>query len=227
MARTKQLELRCRTWGGKRKGAGRKPRGERAGGSHTLRARFSGTLPPTVTVRMASHVYNLRSRRCFSVVGRAIAAAAERFGVRIVQFSVQGNHVHLVVEAASNEALSRAMTGFSIRVAKGLNRVMRCEGRVLGDRYHAHVLRPPREVRRTLRYVRENFRKHAVERGESLPAGFRDPYSSSSGAIALPSPATWLLRVGWQRASSASITFGDELPRPRSARAPVRSLRRE
>ena len=91
--------------------AGRKPKGARAGVSHLLRERFARLLPIHVTMRMARHVFNLRSRRSFSIVARAIAAAAERFGMRIVQFAVLGNHVHLVVEAESNEALSRGMQG--------------------------------------------------------------------------------------------------------------------
>ncbi len=181
-------------WGGKRKNAGRKPSGERAGVSHLSRERFARTLPVHVTVRMANHVYDLRTRRCFSVIGRALVAAGDRFGVRVVQFSVQGNHVHLVVEAASSEALSRAMQGFSIRVAKGLNRLMKRDGKVLGDRYHARALRTPREVRRALRYVRENSRHHGLE------AGARDAYASPNADVALPMPATWLLRVGWRRA---------------------------
>src|SRR5450755_5039198 len=118
MRRPKQLEMSFRTWGGKRKNAGRKPRSDRAGVSHLAREHFERTLPVHVTMRVAAHVYNLRSRRSFSVIGRALAKAAVRFGVCIVRYSVQGNHVHLVVEAASHESLSRAMQGFSIRVAK-------------------------------------------------------------------------------------------------------------
>jgi putative transposase len=143
---------------------------------------------------MARHVYNLRSRRSFSVIGRALVKAAERFGVRIVMFSVQGNHVHLVVEAADTTALSRAMQGFSIRVAKGINRVMRRTGRVLADRYHGHVLRTPTEVRRAVAYVRENHRKHMNEVGQSVPRGYVDPYASSGASLDLPHPRTWLLR---------------------------------
>lgn len=189
-----QTSFRFRTWGGKRKGAGRKPNAARAGVSHRSRERFARTLPVHVTVRMAAHVYNLRSRRCFSVLGRAFSAAAERFGVRIVQFSVQGNHVHVVVEAASNAALSRAMQGFSIRVARGLNRVMKRDGKVIGDRYHAHALRTPREVRRALAYVRDNARKH------ELATASRDEYTSPRPDVVLPTPQTWLLRKGWKRA---------------------------
>ena len=191
----KQLPFRFRTRGGKRKNAGRKPNGVRAGVSHLARERFARLLPVHVTVRVAHHVYNLRSQRCFSVLARAFGAAAERFEMRIVQFSVQGNHIHLVVEAGSNEALAQAMKGFSVRVARGLNHVMNRRGRVLGDRYHAHVLRTPTEARRAVRYVRRNGVKHGtVARAE------HDTYASHAAAISLPSPHSWLLRDGWRRA---------------------------
>ncbi len=187
--------MKFRSWGGKRKGAGRKPNGPRAGVSHLARERFARLLPVHVTVRFAEHVYNLRSRRCFSVLARAFAAAAERFGVRIVQFSVQGNHVHLVVEAESTDALARAMKGFSVRVARGLNRLMRRRGRVMGDRYHAHVLRTPTEARRALRYVRDNGVKHGT-----VAQSRDDAYASHTAIVDLPMPHTWLLRAGWRRA---------------------------
>ena len=147
-------------------------------------------------MRMGRHVYNLRSRRAFSVVGRAASVAAERFGMRIVQFAALGNHMHLVVEAASTEALSRAMQGFSIRVAKGLNKMMHKRGRVLGDRYHARPLRTPTEARRAVAYVRNNHRKHMAQIGEPLPARYVDPYASDGAGVALPAPRSWLLRSG-------------------------------
>jgi REP element-mobilizing transposase RayT len=179
--------------GGKRPNAGRKPAGARAGVSHARRERLARRLPVHVTVRMARHVYNLRSRRSFSVVGRAIGIAAERFGVRIIEFSVQGNHMHLVVEAAAHEALSRAMQGFSIRVARDLNAMMKRAGRVFGDRYHAHVLRTPAEARRAVLYVRNNHRRHMAQVGKTVPRAYVDPFSSSGASIALPAPRTWLL----------------------------------
>jgi REP element-mobilizing transposase RayT len=146
-------------------------------------------MPLHVTLRMAPHVYNLRSRRSFRVIAAALRVGADRFGVRIIQFSVQGNHIHLVVEAPDRRALARAIQGLSIRIAKGLNRMMGRTGRVLGDRYHARVLRTPTEVRRAVHYVVENARKHAAQRGESYGPGYVDPYSSAgAGAhdLALP-----------------------------------------
>lgn len=194
-ARSRQLRLPFRPHGGKRARAGRKPVGARAGVSHAPRVRFARTFPVHVTMRVARHVYNLRSRRAFSVIARAMAKAADRFGMRIVRFSVQGNHVHLIVEALATEALSRAMQGFTIRVAKGLNKMMHKRGRVMGDRYHAHVLRTPREVRHAVRYVRENHARHTAARGARVVVTEIDRYASGGARVALPAPHTWPLRA--------------------------------
>ena len=180
--------------GGRRENAGRKPNGVEAGRPHTRRQRIERLLPVHVTVRMADHVYNLRSKRSFSIIGRAISIAADRFGVRILEFSVQGNHMHLVVEAAAHEALSRAMQGFSIRVAKGLNAMMKRRGRVLADRYFARVLDSSTDARKVVHYVRNNFRKHMAEIGKPISWQYVDPFASPSAPIELPAPRTSLLR---------------------------------
>jgi REP element-mobilizing transposase RayT len=146
---------------------------------------------------MLPHVWNLRSRRSFAVIGVSIYAAAQRFGMRLCEFSVQGNHLHLVVEAADQAALGRGMKGLGVRLARGLNRVMDGRrGKVLADRYHQHILRTPSEVKRAVSYVVHNYRKHVLERGGTLPTAFVDPYSSASRehGILLPRPHTWLLR---------------------------------
>jgi REP element-mobilizing transposase RayT len=158
-------------------------------------------MPVHVTLRMAPHVYNLRSRRSFRVIAAALRVAGDRFDVRVVQFSVQGNHIHLLVEAPDRRALARAIQGLAIRVARGLNRMMGRAGRVFDDRYHARVLRTPTEVRHGIRYVLENARKHAAQRGEIYAPGYVDPYSSAGArGVALPQAQTWLLRAGWKRA---------------------------
>jgi REP element-mobilizing transposase RayT len=167
---------------------------------HRARGEWTRPVPLHVTLRMAPHVYNLRSRRSFRVIAAALRVGGERFDVRVIQFSVQGNHIHLVVEAPNRRALARAIQGFSIRVAKGLNRMMGRSGRVFDDRYHARVLRTPTEVRHAIHYVLGNARKHAAERGETYGPGYVDPYSSAGAPdLALPPAQTWLLREGWMR----------------------------
>jgi len=48
----KQCDFVFKTWGGVRKGAGRKPVGERAGVSHRARPRIDVNLPAHVTLKM-------------------------------------------------------------------------------------------------------------------------------------------------------------------------------
>ena len=55
---------------------------------------------------------------------QCMAAARERHGLRVIEFTVLGNHLHLLVEADDDLALSRGMQGLCIRIAKALNRVM-------------------------------------------------------------------------------------------------------
>src|SRR6266545_6589911 len=135
-----QLGLVFRTWGGKRKGAGRKPSGPHVGASHLQRPALRSQMPVHVTLRMRPHVWNLRSRRSFSVIRRAILAAAQRYRMRLCAYSVQGNHVHIVVEAVDQAALAQGMQGPGVRLARGLTKLMARRGPVLAERYHAHIL---------------------------------------------------------------------------------------
>lgn len=205
-ARTpRQLGLALCTWGGQRKGAGRRPKGGAPGVPHRMRPALASRFPVHVTLRMQPEVWNLRSRRSYRVLERAFLAGAERFGLRLCAYSVQGNHIHLLIEAADRTALSRGMRGLSIRIAKGLNRMMGRKGNVLSDRYHAHILHTPTEVRRAMVYVRENQRQHRMRRGEAVSPDYVDCYASGSKECrsALPSPHTWLLREGYRRGTPA------------------------
>ena len=181
----RQREFAFSTWGGKRRGAGRPPNHARAGVSHLTRPAFAHRFPVHVTWRMDREVWNLRSRRCFSVMQRAMYAGASRFGFRLVHYAVMGNHVHLIVEAPDRVALGRAMKGLGVRIARALNRVMKRRGRVIGDRYHAHVLKTPAEVKRARTYLLTNAREHYGYR-------FADPFASQRAVV---EARTWLLRV--------------------------------
>jgi putative transposase len=207
MVRARQLGLDLQTWGGKRKGAGRKPAGARAGVPHQRRPVLSPHHPAHVTMRLLPHVWNLRSRRAFRAIGRAFASSKERNGFRLVHFSVQGNHLHLIVEARDAQRFSRGMQGLATWIARRLNQMIGRSGKVFADRFHAHVLRTPLEVARAVAYVLGNFVVHALRRGakgEKHAPRAADPYSSAGreGAALTAGPRTWLLREGWRRARS-------------------------
>src|SRR5690606_5978693 len=122
---------------------------------------------------------------------------------RVVHYSVMSNHVHLLVEADDRDALSRGLQGLATRLARAVNRFAARRGTVFADRYHARILRTPREVRNALAYVLNNARHH---RCTAMPADWIDPYSSASafdgwrtavrrGALSVPvvRARTWLL----------------------------------
>jgi REP element-mobilizing transposase RayT len=183
----KQLDLRFPTWGGRREGAGRKPKGEKKGASHKPRPLLQRRFPVHVTVRMRHHVYNLRAQRCFRPIAAAIAAARACSGMRVNHYAVLGNHIHLIVEAEGTVDLARGMQSLSIRIARRLNAVMGRAGAVFADRYFAHILKTPAEVRHAVRYVLRNAQRHYGVAGA-------DPFSSAAHPQTVAAPRTWLLR---------------------------------
>src|SRR5258708_26931564 len=161
----RQLELRPRTWGGRREGPGGKllPEGRRRV-SHLARERFEKATPVHVTLRVASYVWNLRSARSFRRIVRAFAAHRGRHLLRLIEFSVQGNHLHLVVEADSSLALSRGIQGLAIRIARALNAMMHRSRRVFADHYHSRLLRTPPALGRVTASVFGNTSHHLARR---------------------------------------------------------------
>src|SRR5439155_6896927 len=118
-----------------------------------------------VVLRVVSAVGSLRRREMYRALRQATIVAAIRERIRIVHISLQRNHVHLLVEAASKEALARGMQGFQISAARNINTVLgdkyrRRRGRVFADRYHVEVITSPTRARRALLYVLSNWRKH-------------------------------------------------------------------
>ena len=164
----------------RRKKRGR-PKKRGAGVSHLTRPALAARFPVHLTLRVRRHVWNLRSRRCFTALERAFYGGGDRFGFRLNHYTVQGNHLHFIGEATDRQSLSKGMQGLAIRMAKGLNRVMDRRGGVFADRYHGRILRTPTEVRHALHYVRH-------QRHFDRPKN--DPYTAP-----LTPPRTWLLRA--------------------------------
>ncbi|HKA88918.1 MAG TPA: transposase [Haliangiales bacterium] len=206
----------------RRRRLGRPPK--KGSGVPHLPRRVCARFPLHVTLRVQRQVWQLRSRRCFRVLERAFHAAAARFGTRLAQFSVQYNHIHLIVETRDARTLARAVQGMAIRMAKGLNRVMGRKGTVFADRYHSRPLRTPTEVRRALVYVLCSARKHLAALGHRLSPHYLDEYSSAAwftdwtlpptpppGEAPIRPPETWLLATGWRERGGGPIRR-DEMP---------------
>ena len=170
-------------------------------------------MPLHLTLRVRPDTPRLRRGRCTRVLRSCFAAGKDRFGFRLVHFSIQSNHLHLIAEADDARALARGMQGLAIRCARRLNRAVGRSGKVFTARYHLHVLRTPTEVRRALAYVLGDARKHLGVRD----AEWADPCSSAvffegwhrpvrdlrvegDGPVPVVPARSWLLTEGWQMA---------------------------
>lgn len=161
----------------------------------------------------------MRRSKEYAVVLRAFAAGCERFGFRLVEYSVLSNHIHILAEAKGREALAKGMQGLLVRLAKGLNKLWGRRGPVFSDRYHDHVLKTAREVRNALVYVLQNAKKHGVRLRLALDyfssaawfSGWREKLAMRNQPPQATSKAgTWLLKKGWRRRGLLSVF---ELPR--------------
>jgi REP element-mobilizing transposase RayT len=233
-----QKELTWRTHGGKRPGAGRPPKGSRAGQPHTPRPEHKPCNPLHITIRVGNDIPSLRKRDTYLAVREASITTARRDDFRIVHASVQGDHIHMMVEAETKDAISRGMRGFQISTAMHLNNALtrrtgkKRRGTVFPDRYHLRVLTSPRAVRHALAYVLNNWRKHGQDRyglprtwnvdpfssgvqfygwreREGMPTLFKPPITYQALWVWLPK--TWLLREGWTRHGLVST---HEVPGP-------------
>jgi putative transposase len=150
--------------------------------------------PALITLKTRRDVPSLRSSRRFAVVRAAFAAARHLHGMRVVEFSVLGEHLHLIVEADSSVSLSRGMQGLLIRIARSLNRFLGRSGNLFLDHYHSRLLHSPTEVAAAIRYVLTNAEHHF---GEAGPDWFCSIAPQSAAVRA--EPLGWLLQAGWRR----------------------------
>jgi REP element-mobilizing transposase RayT len=221
MRRPRQLaiDFPVGKWSGRKKGSGRKE-GPNPSVRHRSRKGVDERLPCHVTLKVRRGIQSLRTIGVVREIEASFRKACSRGKFRLVHYSIQDDHVHLLVEAESRRALGCGMKSIAARLARAVNRTLDRTGPVLADRYHLHVLGTPREVRNALAYVLLNARKH-WRRAAARPAGSRAPakldVASSARwfdgwhgevdrstpralqpARAVAAARTWLLRRGWR-----------------------------
>jgi putative transposase len=221
-----QQELRFRTHGGRRERAPTAIVHQRRGAPHRARPLHDKSRPVHVTMRRARRLPSLRKQTLFLAIRRALPKTAREW-FRVVHFSVQADHIHMVVEGDDKVSLSRGLAGLSIRLARAINRVAGRRGQVFSERYHARALGSPREVRHCLVYVLLNFRKHLNRPAGVDPAssGFwfhgwkarasgRPPGWDDDEPVPVQPARTWLARKGWERHGLIDLS---ERPKPEAA----------
>jgi len=213
------LDLRRRTHGGAREGAGRKKKQGQHDSPHRARPKVRSYHPNHVVMRVVKGVPKLRQGRAYRAVRRVLVKCLGREDFRVCHLSIQANHLHFIVEATDRDALSAGMRRLNILVARALNRELGRRGKLFAFRYHATQIRSPRQARSAVAYVLNNWRRHREDEGcERASVARLDPYSSAlsfdgwtRGAYKVPedftplpvsAPETWLLRVGWKKYGS-------------------------
>ncbi len=211
--------------GGKRPGAGRPPKGNKALVGHRRRGEIKAYLPHHVTLRVAPQVRWLRTPKAHRAIRNALAAVLDRaHEFRIVHYSIQGNHVHLLCEASGKRALGNGVRAFEVSAARQLNREMGREGQVFPDRYHVETIDSVRQVCHALSYVLNNWRKHEQDGGVvGMYDGKIDPFSSGVvfvgwkertrpvevpegyGAPPVSMAESWYLTVGYKLGPPVSV----------------------
>ncbi len=177
---------------------------------HRPRPALASKFPVHVTLKVRPAAPYLRRGVCFRTIRGAFVAGRAKDGFRLVHFTVQGNHLHFICEAADKERLARGMQGLAILIAKRLNSKLGRKGKLFAQRYHARILRTPTEVRNALIYVLNNARRHdarlAPDWVDPLSSaaffdGWRLPYydrQSRDGPPPVEPAHTWLLTTGWR-----------------------------
>ena len=168
-----QLEMNLRRPPKKKRGRPVSYAGRDARVPHRERPRFTRRAVVGITLRLVDGLPSLRSKRFVVKLRAAFEGGCDKQGFRICQFSIQGNHLHLVCEADNHVALAKGMQAFAVRIARAVNRIARRTGRVFNDRYHVRYVNNASQLRRLLAYVLLNHRRHdRRKRGV-------DPFSSA------------------------------------------------
>ena len=217
------LDLRRRTWGGAREGAGRKKSGRCFDVPHRVREQISRHHPLHVVLRTRNNVARLRRGPMYRAIRRALKHVLGEHAFRVVHMSIQHNHLHFLVEADDKAALSHGMRSLTITAARAINRELGRKGRVFAYRYNAKPITNPRQMRNALAYVLNNWRRHHEDlRSPAARQARIDPYSTAihfdgwkeTSRFAMPDgyeplrsaeAQTWLLRVGWRRHGPISV----------------------
>ena len=205
-----------RSHGGARPGAGR-PRSKTTRVPHTRRPEMGGEIPANLTLRI-DHITdwggNLRDLVTMEVILRCFEVAKDRFGMRICHYSVQSNHIHLLVEADDRECLIRGMRGLTTRLARNLNKHWGRKGKLFTDRYHSKPIEDAEHGENTIAYLGRNDLKHnsAYTITPSIPAP--PPWPTAAG------PRATCASTSWTPASRSPWTPQSCPPEPRCSRTP-------
>jgi REP element-mobilizing transposase RayT len=112
-----------------------------------------------LTIKVEKRKAGLKNKSILKVLKRAILKGRSS-GLRIIHFTLEYDHVHLLVESDCKIKLGRGMMRFGVTLAKGINKFQKGSGQVYKHRYHQRFINSGRDLKNVLNYIFKNGLKH-------------------------------------------------------------------
>jgi len=140
------------------KGAGR-PAVHDPGIRHTERPVLTKSASLHLTVKIKRIKADLKNKSILSILKKAILNTRKQ-GLRVIHYSLEFDHVHLLIEAENNLILAKGMQSFGVTFSKAINRLRKLKGGVYKHRYHFRRIVGARQLKNVLNYIFSNGVKH-------------------------------------------------------------------
>lgn len=112
-----------------------------------------------LTIKVRENKADIKNKQVLKILHYAIRRSRIK-GLRIIHYTLEYNHIHLLVEAADKQTVHQGMQSFGITFAKKINAIKRLKGTVYKHRYHLRKINSPRELKNVLYYIFNNGIHH-------------------------------------------------------------------
>jgi REP element-mobilizing transposase RayT len=140
------------------KGAGRKAIHDK-GIRHIEREVIKKDTVLHLTLKIEKNKANLKNKSILKALQQSIKKA-RLLGLKVIQYTLEYDHVHLLVESSDKISLGKGMQSLGISFSKKINKIKKQNGKVFKTRYHFRKLSTPREIKNVLNYILGNGVKH-------------------------------------------------------------------
>ena len=140
------------------KGAGRPAKVDR-GIRHISREKINRPSALHLTIKVRENKADIKNKRILKALHYAIRRARLQ-GLRVVHYTLEYNHVHLLVEANDNKSVQKGMQALGISFSKAINKIKQVKGSVYKHRHHFRKLNSRREYKNVIQYIFRNGIKH-------------------------------------------------------------------
>lgn len=126
---------------------------------HTSREIINKPTSLHLTIKVRENKADIQNKRLLKSLHHAIKRARLK-SLRVIHYTLEYNHLHLLVEADNNKHLGQSMQALGISLAKAINKYKGVKGAVYKHRYHLRKIHTARELKNVLHYIFQNGMKH-------------------------------------------------------------------